>query len=113
MKISKILYKESSDVDKALVVCDIVFDNVFKVMGVRLYKNDKGYYLIFPSKQDILNEMNISVSDKKEDGNDGSKKKDWDEFYYPIDSAFYACVRDIVVEGYIKTRNKTGKTYIP
>ena len=57
MKITKIVFRDSNDKDKALTECDIVFDGVLKVINVRLYIKHNKYYLIFPSKQDIARDV--------------------------------------------------------
>lgn len=116
MKITKIVYRNSNDKDKALAECDIVFDDVLKVTNIRLYHKRSGFYLIFPSKQDMANEL---LDENK--GKDivtpsclsPSRSKNWEEFYYPIDASFYAVIRDTVVEGFEVTKNQSSKTYIP
>lgn len=116
MKITKIVFRESNDKDKALTECDIVFDGVLKVVDVRLYHKQSGYYLVFPSKQDIAKDLvdeNKGKDIVKPSCLSPSRKKNWEEFYYPIDSTFYAVVRDTVVEGYKTTKNSQNKTYTP
>lgn len=116
MKITKIVYRSSNDNDKAIAECDVVFDDALKVTNIRLYHRKDGFYLIFPSKQDMANEM---LNENK--GKDivtpsclsPDRKKNWEEFYYPIDASFYAVIRDTVVEGFNIVKNRQSKTYIP
>lgn len=116
MKITKIVYKESNNKDKALAECDIVLDDVLKVTNVRLYHKKGGFYLVFPSKQDMAKEV---LDENK--GKDlvipaclsPDRRKDWEEFYYPIDARFYESVRDTIVEGYEVVKSQPSKTYIP
>lgn len=116
MKISKIVFRDSNDKDKALIECDIIFDGVLKVIDVRLYSKQNKYYLIFPSKQDIAKDVldeNKGKDIVKPSCLSPSRRKNWEEFYYPIDSAFYTEIRDTVVEGYKTIKISQNKTYIP
>ena len=115
MVITKILYNEEVCL-KALAVCDIVFDDSLKVVGVRLYKNSTGYYLVFPSKQDIyqnVQQVNAGVSVVLPEVSESKRKKEYEEFFYPMNSAFYGEILNEVVSGYELNKNKGIKCYIP
>ena len=117
MEISKILYRKSTDCDKAITECDIVLDDSLKLCGVRLYKKNKSeYYLVFPSKQDVYNSViqsNPNVNLNIPRGTGEEKKKKWEEFFFPMNSAFYARILEQVVIGYDLTKHRDNKTYIP
>lgn len=114
IKITKIVYRDSNNVDKALSECDVIIDDVLKLTGIRLYKKSE-YFLIFPNKQDFatdtLNECGYEGKPPK--CLSLERKKSREEFYYPVDVSFYALIRDTVAEGYEAIRGTSTNTYIP
>ena len=117
MEITKILYRKSTDSDKAITECDIVLDDSLKLCGVRLYKKEAGdYYLVFPSKQDVYNSVRQSNPDVNlaiPECTSSERKKKWEEFFFPMNSGLYARILQQVVIGYDLTKSRDNKTYIP
>lgn len=117
MKITKIIYKDSNDKDKAITECDVVLDDVLKLRSIKLYVKNGEYYLTFPSIQDIArNFMDINFNVKgivTPDCLRDDRPKEWEEFYYPVSSVFYAVLRDTIAKGYDFVKLKSNKTYIP
>lgn len=115
IRVTKVVYRDSNNTDKALAECDVVLEDSLKLTGIRLYKKD-AYFLIFPNKQDFANEL-IKEGGCSENAHlrcfSPDRKKDREEFYYPVDVSFYALIRDIVAEGYEEIRGTAANTYIP
>ena len=115
MNITKITYKDDNNA-KAITLCDVVVEDTLKLVGIRLYKNSNGYFLVFPSKQDVyqdIEQMNEGKDIAIPQSEVSDKKKEYEEFFYPMNSAFYGRILDAVVEGY-QVSNKSGKhVYIP
>lgn len=115
MKVTKVCYYDGNLCNKALTVCDVVLDGELKIKGVRLYKNNKkGYYLVFPSSQDIYQEIEYYNPEfTLQDNNEGEAKK-YDEFFFPIKSSFYEKLLSTITEGYKKRKEDKGcKVYVP
>ena len=108
MRVSKVIYKENNDVNKALAVCDIVFDGVFRCCNVCLYKGgEKGYYLVFPSKQDIYQSIKhynggLDFKEPPDQFSSKNKGKTREEYFFPTNSDFYHEILNEVILGYEK-----------
>lgn len=95
--------KPQQKINGALITCNVVLDDCLLLSGLNLYKGSKGYFLVFPSKQDIyksVNDMNEGVSIKYPAGESKHIKngKCYDEFFHPVDSEFYETLLKRVVE---------------
>lgn len=123
--VTKVLYKWNEAElreKKAVAICDIVLDSKLKLRDVRLYRKEGKYFLVFPSKQDLykkIQQMNpnieLNLPLPKDGGVENSK---FEEFFFPVDSAFYAQLLEIVVDGYtslgsINIKKNRGLAYYP
>lgn len=78
----------------ALLTCTVVLDNCIMLNNVNLYKGEKGYFLVFPSKQDVyksISELNKDISIKyptNSKDSEGTEKR-YEEFYHPVTAVFY------------------------
>ena len=105
MNITRVIFNTEACKSKAIADCEVVFDDCFKVAGICMYKKEDGsYYLTFPSKQDIyreveeLNEKGI-VTPKNRRKERGGNGKEYEEFFYPVDSLFYDYLLSVLVAG--------------
>lgn len=118
MKVTKIVFNDyQEDFTKPKAVCSIILDDCLKLNGVRLYKNKEDYYLVLPSCEDIyqkvekLNpDLEITFPECVYVGR--SKKKDYEEFYHPLSSAFYKTLLNNVVIAYEKMKKSGNHAYV-
>jgi len=108
MNITKIIFEEFSRKEKSLAVCSIIFEDSLKLNKIKLYKNnEKGFYLVLPSKQDIYQEIeglnegkNLILPTKK------STDRQYEEFFFPIESELYKKMLSTVLECFPIFREK-------
>lgn len=86
----------------ALLTCTVVLDDCLMLTGVKLYKGEKGYFLVFPSRQDVyksVSDLNEGVSIKYPTNTSGfdEKGKCFEEFFHPVKSEFYTALLEKVV----------------
>ena len=112
MKITKILYK-ASVTSKALVLCSVVLDDCLKLENISLYhNNEKGYYLVMPSKQDVY--QSVEKCNKGKDLVFPKKEgKKYEEFFFPLSANFYKDLLLSVEKGYERYKKDGKKCYIP
>ena len=119
MKVSKVLYKSNKNSNKALAVCDIILSECLKLEGICLYKNEKsGYFLVFPSKQDLYKEIEgmnpgVEIAFPPVSNSCTNRDKKYEEFFYPMSSDFYKELLSIVVDGYNYSKESKKNVYIP
>ena len=119
MKVSKVLYKSNKNSNKALAMCDIVISECLRLEDVCLYKNEKsGYFLVFPSRQDIYKEIEqlnqgVKLVFPPISNACSSREKKYEEFFYPMSNVFYRELLAIVVDGYEIMRDSGKNSYIP
>lgn len=91
VKITRVLFEKEDKNDKSLAVCSIIFDDSLKLNGIKLYKSEeKGYYLVLPSKQDDYREVQELNPDVKLNVPvNKDPKKQYEEFFFPLDSLLY------------------------
>ena len=111
MEVTRIIY-EKPDTGRGVACpvaqCSIIFDDVLKCSGIRLYKKqeDSSYYLVFPSKQDIYQEIKELNKDVElifpivSCKVPNLKRKKYEEFFNPVSSEYYEKLLDLVVKGY-------------
>lgn len=118
MKVTRVIVHGSSvKQGRPLCVCSVVFDDCLMINHIRLFQGDNGYYLCFPSKQDIYKEVQdlnkdnpvVCPSQTYDENDEGCKK--YDEFYHPLDRMFYYDLRSIIVSAYIMWK-ETGRSSI-
>lgn len=121
MKITKVIFINVNDEivlnsdlicqgDNYLATCDVVLDDCLVLSGISLYakRNEIGYYLIFPSKQDIyrgISNLNGGVDIKyppnlKRKNNYENNSKRFEEFYHPVEKSFYDTLLNTIIVGY-------------
>lgn len=88
-----------------LVMCNILMDDVLLLKEVKLFcSRTKGYYLVFPSKQDLYG--SIKAANRGIDialpGVNCIEKENvkYDEFFHPVNKNFYESILDSVLGGY-------------
>lgn len=123
--VTKVVYKwDEAELreKKAVAICDIVLDSKLKLRDVRLYRKEGKYFLVFPSKQDLykkIQQMNPGLKlNLPLPRNSGVENGKFEEFFFPVDSAFYAQLLEIVVDGYsslgsINIKKNKGLVYYP
>lgn len=107
MEITEIKYNYPPAHINAIMMCSVVFDDCMVLKDIRLCQShEKGYFLIFPSKQNLYNELEkynkdlgIDIEYPKMKHGKGGKKL-WEEYFYPISSEFYKYMLSTVIEGY-------------
>lgn len=113
MKVTRVVYNKSIG-SKSLAICDVILDNSLKLSGIGLRKGEKGYFLIFPSKQDIYNNiklLNEGVFIQYPKNTKGcvsseNKSNSYEEFYNPVTNAFYNSLLKEIVQGYESNESK-------
>lgn len=116
MNISKVYFR--SDVNsKALAVCDVVLDDCLKLTGIRLYVKNDSYFLVFPSKQDLYREVELLNEGSSlvlpQSRKVGTSKNQYEELFYPVDSAFYRYMLGVILDGYSVLRSDSKRVYVP
>ena len=89
----------------ALLTCTVVLDDCLMLTGLNLFKGEKGYFLVFPSRQDVyksISELNEGVSINYPTKVNGFNEhgKCYDEFFHPVKSEFYFDLLHKVVDMY-------------
>lgn len=118
MKVTKIVFNDyKKDSTKPKAVCSVILDDCLKLNGVRLYHGDKGYYLVFPSCEDIYQKVEglnpkLEIVFPKCVYVEESKKKSYEEFYHPLSSSFYRSILSYVVEAYDNLKETGNHAYI-
>lgn len=120
MKISRIVFeKESENKPKPLARCYVVLDDCLRLNNICLYHNEKGYYLVLPSKQDLYREVQevnegikLELPKNKNDLVSGENKK-YEEFYHPLSNSFYKTLLNEVLHGYRWCKKKELLVYRP
>lgn len=113
MVVTRVVYNKAVG-SKSLAVCDVVLDNSLKLSGIGLRKGNDGYFLIFPSKQDVYNSiktLNEGIfiqypNNSKGCSNSENRSKNYEEFYHPVTNVFYTSLLKEVVNGYEINENK-------
>lgn len=112
MKITRIIFEDNDIKDKSLAVCSIVLDDSLRLNEIRLYKNNKGFYLVLPSRQDIyqevqkVNSKNIIELPKKE-----KEDKPYEEFFFPLENSLYKAMLATVVDCFSKRKENGTKSF--
>lgn len=95
MKVTRVELNRLTDA-KSLAYCSVVVDDSLMLTGINLYKGQKGYYLVLPSKQDIyksISELNenydIIYPQNAKDTKSIKNNKKFEEFYHPVTKKFY------------------------
>lgn len=118
MKITRVNFKEKNN-NGSLATCSVVLDDCLMLSEISLYKGDKGYYLILPSKQDVyksIKDLNkgISIEYPVNSKNCEGGKKVYEEFFHPVTNSFYNELLSEILVGYnICIVNKKGLSYRP
>lgn len=107
MKVTKVIVHKVLEGSSSQAICSAVLDDCLKLSDILLCKNDEGFFLILPSKQDVYKEVNtlnegISI---KYPVNHREKCKRFEEFYHPVSRDFYIYLRDSIVDAYLKCKD--------
>jgi hypothetical protein len=99
-------------------MCDVVIEDSLKLCDICLYKNDSSdYFLVFPSKQDVYRDVQLFNKEEVKfpplSSACTSRKKQFEEFYYPMSSDFYKELLQLVVDGYLLSKKTKKNSYIP
>lgn len=116
MKVTKVVIHKILEGSSSQAICSAVLDDCLKLSDILLCKNDEGYFLILPSKQDVYKEVNalndgVSIKypvNRREKYNSDIKR--FEEFYHPVSRDFYISLRDSIIDAYLKCKkNKEVK----
>lgn len=109
MDISRVIFYSKDRCKKALAVCSVVLDDELRLNDILLFKNEKGYFLVLPSRQDVyqdvkrLNEgVEIKIPKNALEGTDSKKK--YEEFFHPVNGSLYKKLLAAIVEAYEKNQ---------
>lgn len=119
MKVTRVIvHKNVAKLGRPLCVCSVVFDDCLMLNHIRLFQGESGYYLCFPSKQDVFKEIqdlntntDIVYKDLSLVESASENHKKYDEFYHPLERNFYYDLLSIVVNAY-SVWKLTGKDSI-
>ncbi len=109
MEITRVIFNDESFISReALAVCSVVLDDCLKLKGICLYKGSEGYYVTFPSKQDVykkISRLNEGVSiqypeNYREKSKQGEGNKAYEEFYHPVSNKLYEYILNTILDGY-------------
>ena len=89
----------------ALSTCAIVIDDCLILKEVNLYKGERGYFLVFPSRQDVyktISDLNEGLSIQYPVNSRANEKSDrqFEEFFHPVSADFYEELLKKIVETY-------------
>lgn len=117
MIITRVLFKKPvGSTIKSLAICDIVLGDCLRVADIRLFKNEDGYYLVFPSKQDVyqnISMLNPDLEIQYPTAVSGCSKGKYEEFYHPVSTEFYEKLLSVVVDGYKLYKKNGSWNYVP
>lgn len=115
MKVTRVIYN-SGKVNKGtlLTFCSVILDDCLQMTGISLHSGKDGYYLIFPSKQDVyksVSDLNEGVSieyppNLRKSSDDSDKRKDFEEFFHPVSKEFYIELLNTILDGYTLHKEK-------
>lgn len=117
MKVTKVVFEKPNAINKSLALCSVILDDCLKLSNINLYKNEKGYYLVLPSRQIIYQELeglnpDVDITYPKNHEEDSStKKKVYEEFFYPVESFLYKDILNAVEEGYAHYKHRGKWSY--
>lgn len=118
MKVTKIVFNDyRKDSTKPKALCSVTLDDCLRLNGVRLYHGEEGYYLVFPSCEDIYQKVQglnpgLQISFPTCVYVQEAKKKDYEEFYHPLTSSFYNTLLEQVVKAYDNMKRTGNHAYI-
>lgn len=96
---------ENGSHSKFLGRCSVVLDDVIKLNDIKIFKGEKGNYLVMPKRCLEVEELS------PEEGQNGSYYKD--EVFHPVDSLFFKEMSSVVLEGFEKCINTGNTSYHP
>lgn len=107
MKVTKVIVHKMLEGSSSQAICSAVLDDCLKLSDILLCKNDEGFFLILPSKQDVYKEVNAlnDGASIKYPANHREKCKRFEEFYHPVSRDFYIYLRDSIVDAYLKCKD--------
>lgn len=108
MDVTRVVFYGKDRNKKALAACSVVLDDELRLNDILLFKGEKGYFLILPSRQDVYQEVqklngDIEVVFPKNTLDGTNSKKKYEEFFHPLKGGLYKNILNAVVTEYEKT----------
>lgn len=122
MSISRILFDSIYDGDCGCLLgtVDVFVEDCLRIKGIRLFVSAiKGYYLIFPSKQDLCSSIetlnpNVDIKFPDEVSMVGeNNKRSYDEYFFPVNSEYYKYLLEVITDAYNYCLSKGKLSYHP
>ena len=109
MNVTRVVFYAKDRNKKALAACSVVLDDELRLNDLLLFKGEKGYFLILPSRQDVYQDVKklndgIEVVFPKNTLDGTNSKKKYEEFYHPLKGDLYKKILDAVVAEFEKTQ---------
>lgn len=107
MEVTRVVFYVTDRAKKPLAVCSVILDDELRLNDIQLFKNENGYFLTLPSKQDIYQDVEnlnkgLSVVFPKNALSCNGKKR-YEEFFHPLCNTLYKKVLNRVVMEYEKS----------
>lgn len=105
MDVTRVVFYSMGSAKRPLASCSVVLDDELRLNDVQLFRGENGYFLTFPSKQDVYQDVSAINADLNIEfprnllSSKGGKKR-YEEFYHPLSCELYKKVLSAVVAGY-------------
>lgn len=122
MSVSRIVFNSIHDGDCGCLLgsVDVFIEDCLRVRNVRLFASAiKGYYLVFPSKQDLyssIEKLNPDIQIKFSEvqgGTDADGKRLYDEYFFPVNSEYYKYLLEVITDAYNYCLPREKTSYHP
>lgn len=109
MEVTRVVFYSKEWHKKSLASCSVVIDDELRLNDISLFKNQSGYFLILPSKQDIYQEVEalnsgVDIEFPKNSLEGTNSKKKYEEFFHPLKGGLYKKILDAIVAEYEKSK---------
>ena len=108
MNVTRVVFYAKKRDKKSLAVCSVILNDELRLNDLTLFKNENGYFLTLPSRQDVYQEVQalnpgVEVQFPKNSIIGTKGKKKYEEFYHPLKGELYKQILDTVVSEYEKS----------
>ena len=108
MDVTRVVFYSKDRTKKALAACSVILDDELRLNDLSLFKGEKGYFLILPSRQDVYQEIEslnegVSIHFPKNSLDGTNSKKKYEEFFHPLKGGLYKKILEAVVVEYEKS----------
>ena len=105
MDVTRVVFYTRARNKKSLAECSVIIDDELRLNDILLFKGESGYFLVFPSHQDVHQEVKLLNPDTeivfpKNSLEGTNRKKKYEEFFHPLNKDLYQKILNAVVSTY-------------